>query len=601
MNPIITVAPDAPAGSLRDAIAAAGPGDRVAVVDDGFPDDLVAVMAVPLDIEGVATASPVPAGGITPVGYPGHRLLPPPPSLALPCATACVIDVDAVISLGHLRPARGTAAEQLVSLGLQLLQHGWRHVAAPGVARSWDPARSAGIADEAAWNARTVAGLVGPANVGLETHTTWAASRVEPPRVMIDGACLDGDLHTGTQHLVIEIARHLKAVRPDSPVLLATPRESIRSVAAELSGVEVVARDGDLDADVMYRPYQMLRAGELATVMDTGRRRLVGQLDMIGFSNPFYHPSPQLFSFTRNLQRHMMRACDGVTFISGYGLDAAVAECPDLAPSRLHVVSCGADPTPSAAPVRPSTLGGADRFVLCLSATFWHKNRSHAIATFAELATSNGYDGSLVVVGPEPYYGRSDADDDALLSELPADVASRVLRIGSASADEKWWLLEHADAVLYPSVVEGFGLVPFEAAAVGTPCLAFGGTAPAEVLAGTDAIIPTWDPTAWAARVASWIADPAMASAGVDAVRAVAAATTWRRCAELTWDAIDATLAQPSRSLVGEDGGVTSKLVGDGGIGWIGRRTVTARFTAARVIPAITRRMRTLTHRRRTE
>ncbi len=36
---------------------------------------------------------------------------------------------------------------------------------------------------------------------------------------------------------------------------------------------------------------------------------------------------------------------------------------------------------------------------------------------------------------------------------------------------EKAWLYAHAAAVVYPTIYEGFGLVPFEAAAHGTPCL----------------------------------------------------------------------------------------------------------------------------------
>ncbi len=79
-------------------------------------------------------------------------------------------------------------------------------------------------------------------------------------------------------------------------------------------------------------------------------------------------------------------------------------------------------------------------------------------------------------------------------------VAARVQRWGHVSDAEKWWLLRHAQLVLYPSVVEGFGLVPFEAAAVGTPCLAHAGTAPGELLGGTSAVMSTWSPLTWAAR-----------------------------------------------------------------------------------------------------
>ena len=41
--------------------------------------------------------------------------------------------------------------------------------------------------------------------------------------------------------------------------------------------------------------------------------------------------------------------------------------------------------------------------------------------------------------------------------------------IPDVSSAERNWLLKHAELVLYPTSAEGFGLVPHEAAAFGTP------------------------------------------------------------------------------------------------------------------------------------
>jgi glycosyltransferase involved in cell wall biosynthesis len=285
-----------------------------------------------------------------------------------------------------------------------------------------------------------------------------------------------------------------------------------------------------------------------------------------------------------------MRSLDGVTFISDFGRRSAFAECPDLDPDRLHVVSCGADPTPSEGSLHPERpLDVATSFVVCLASTFWHKNRTHAIATFAALAEQHDYDGHLVIAGPEPYYGRSSGTEDDVISQLPTDVGSRVHRWGHISEDEKWWLLRHADAALYPSVVEGFGLVPFEAAAVGTPCLAHDGTAQAELLGGTDAVIASWNPGDWARRIAEWIADRDLATSVVDSTRRVGDTHTWERCAEQTWEAIDHALATPRRSFHDEDGGALARVAG------AAARlpsTTSLRFDVARGVPAVERRLR---------
>lgn len=602
-----TIAGDASAGELFAALAACDPGASVVVARPGLDVDAatISILMAAIDAADAATASPVPFGSANPVAYALHGLLPPAPTLAAPCPGLCAISVDAVAALGAAVTNDGTVADAVSMLGLMLLRQGWRHVAAPGVALQWDPVAVAAAAaapgdgseDPGAYCPATIADIVGPANLGLSTHIGWAQSRLTPLTIVVDGACLDGDLHTGTQHVVLEVSRQLAAVRPDASILVAVPASYVKAVRQHLagSGVTAVERGPDIEADVMYRPYQMLRLDELDAVMAVGRRRLVGQLDMIGFSNPFYHPSPQLFSFARNVQRELMRASDGVTFISEYGRRAALSECPDLAPARLHVVSCGADPEPSVDAEAPPAAASrvATPFVLCISATFWHKNRGHAISTFGRLAAS-GYEGGLVIIGPEPFYGRSTDADDEILSTLPDEVSERVLRFGTATEWDKWWLLEHADAVLYPSVLEGFGLIPFEAAAVGTPALAFAGTAPGEFLESTDATIRSWDPGAWAERVLSWIEQPDLAAAVVAEVRAIAADTTWRACAERTWDAIDSSLAQPPVGTHPQDGGPLARVHPQSGLS---RTSARARFTVARLQPALGRRIRRLAAR----
>jgi len=563
-------------------------GNHLVVAADS-DEVILSLLIEQLQQPGVATSSPVPVGTDDVVQYPLHPLLPPPPTLALPCRRLTAIRGDVVHGLHGLRPGASTIDELLIAIGESLLQRGWRHVAVPGVAMRWDPQNCNGIEPSAAWQESVVASMVGPANVGLEAHISWATSQVQSLSVVVDGACVTDDPHTGTQHLVVQVARELANSRPTASVALAVPVESLDAARIAVAGttVTVVDRTDIGPIDVMYRPYQMLFASELDVVATTGRRRIVGQLDMIGFSNPFYHPSPGLFSLARNLQRHLMRSSDGVTFISQYGRDSAVADCPDLDPSRLHVVSCGADPKPSPGDRPEGVPENFGPFVLCLSATFWHKNRAHAIASFAELART-GYTGSLVVIGPEPYYGRSVAADEKLLQRLDESISRRVHFLGQAPESEKWWLLEHADAVVYPSVVEGFGLVPFEAAAVGTPSLTFAGTAPGELLSATDAVIDTWDPKQWAARIGSWVDSEATRHQVLEHVTTVAIEHSWRRCAERTWDAIDAALAQPVHSGHVEEGGAVSRVTAWGS-GLAPGSTV--RFTAARAAPAIRHRV----------
>jgi len=68
------------------------------------------------------------------------------------------------------------------------------------------------------------------------------------------------------------------------------------------------------------------------------------------------------------------------------------------------------------------------------------------------------------------------------------DLAARVIDVGNVTEAEKAWLLQHAGLVIYPSIYEGFGIVPFEAAARSTPALSTRFTAVGEVL-GDDVLL----------------------------------------------------------------------------------------------------------------
>jgi glycosyltransferase involved in cell wall biosynthesis len=75
----------------------------------------------------------------------------------------------------------------------------------------------------------------------------------------------------------------------------------------------------------------------------------------------------------------------------------------------------------------------------------------------------------------------------------------RIELIGYVPRLEMWSLLIGADALIYPSCAEGFGLPVLEAMAVGVPCLA--GSAPAVQEVGGDAIVPI-DPESSADSIA---------------------------------------------------------------------------------------------------
>ncbi len=149
------------------------------------------------------------------------------------------------------------------------------------------------------------------------------------------------------------------------------------------------------------------------------------------------------------------------------------------------------------------------------------------------------------------------------MASLDPDIARRVVRLGQVDEQTKWWLLATADLVLYPSVVEGFGLVPFEAAAVGTPSLCHAGSAVLEVLGDGPAVVPSWSVGAWVDAAAGIIRSPERAAEALAWVERAAVRRGWDATASRTWEVIDSTLARPHARRHHEEGGPRSRVADD--------------------------------------
>jgi hypothetical protein len=116
------------------------------------------------------------------------------------------------------------------------------------------------------------------------------------------------------------------------------------------------------------------------------------------------------------------------------------------------------------------------------------------------------------------------------MQERP-ELRDALVELGPVTEREKTWLIAHAGAVLYPSVYEGFGLVPFESALSGVPCM----FAPRSSLAeetpeGTAAIVP-WDPDASAAAANALLTDPDARAHQVQRLTEAARELTWAAAA----------------------------------------------------------------------
>jgi glycosyltransferase involved in cell wall biosynthesis len=402
---------------------------------------------------------------------------------------------------------------------------------------------------------------------------------------LVDARILSGP-QTGTHLHVLELVAglartekvNLTAVIPDEPNEYAVTRLNDLAAVRLITYEEASKLPGG-QADLVHRPFQLTNAGDLTFLERLGDRLLLTQQDLIAFHNPSYFASDEAWTAYRHLNRLAMARADQVVFFSDHTREDAIAQ-ELVEPTRASVVRLGVDHTLAdtdralARPAGASRMGEDRPAILCIGTDYRHKNRIFALRVLERLLTAHGWDGVLVFAGARVQHGSSRAREHRFIAGHPG-LADRVLDLGPVSEAEKRWLFARSALVLYPTVLEGFGLVPFEAAEHRVPCMWAPGSSLSELLGDDAAEIVPWDAEGTAERALALMRRPEARERNLAATRAGARALTWDATAEAlvglyraTCDASASTarIVDPTPALaqgtIGED---AMRLVGPGG------------------------------------
>ena len=402
---------------------------------------------------------------------------------------------------------------------------------------------------------------------------------------LVDARILSGP-QTGTHLHVLELlaglARtekvHLTAVIPNEP------NDYAVAGLNNLGGVTLITYEEASklppgQADLVHRPFQLTNAGDLPFLERLGDRLVLTQQDLIAFHNPSYFPSDEAWAAYRHLNRLAMARADQVVFFSNHTCEDAIAE-ELVEPTRGSVVRLGVDHTLAEGDRALAQPAGASRLdedrpaILCLGTDYQHKNRVFALRVLERLLSAHDWDGLLAFAGAAVQHGSSRAREHRLIASHPG-LAQHVLDLGPVSEGEKRWLFARSTLVLYPTVLEGFGLIPFEAAEHGVPCMWAPGSSLSELLGDDAAEIVAWDADRTAERALALMRRPEERGRNLAAIRAGARSLTWDATAEALVDlyrvtcdapASTARVADPSPALahgtISED---AMRLVGPGG------------------------------------
>lgn len=363
-------------------------------------------------------------------------------------------------------------------------------------------------------------------------------------RIAIDATALDG-LTTGAQVLVLELIRALAALVTPKHLAVIIRDDVPKKVLLDTEAlVDEVLRVGELENleqprfDLVHRPYQIYSPEALSLLQRCARRVIVSHLDFINFSNPTYFANTEDWRYFQELTRHVFAAADGIAFISQDAAQEATQHGLTLPEQRSCVTYVGVDHHLSAVQSRPpaeSSRFQGQPFIVIVGHNLKHKNRIYALQLFKRLSEQYQWPGHVVLIGPNVVAGGS-GSEEALFRLSNPQLRDQMHYLGAVAEAEKQWLLANSALVLYPSIAEGFGLVPFEAAAVGKPALTTRSTSLGEVLGEEVAYLELLDPEQDAATAWALISNPEAAARQVAAIQARATFFTWEGVAAKTWE-----------------------------------------------------------------
>ncbi len=273
-------------------------------------------------------------------------------------------------------------------------------------------------------------------------------------------------------------------------------------------------------------------------------RAIVTIHDIIHVLYPQFLPSKAAQLYARVMIGRALRRADRIITVS-YNSKRDLVDYFGIAPARIDVVYNGVaasfnDHVPRAERDRVAAKYGLPRpYLLFLGGEKPHKNVRNVLRGFAEARRERAIPHALVLAGPMP---KNRSRVEALIGGL--ELESRVIRTGIVPEEDLPGLFAGADAFLYPTLYEGFGLPVVEAMACGVPVLTSSTSALQEIAGGYSYLVDPMDVEAIGRGIADLATDPARRAELVELGKRRAADFSWDRAAQQTLKVYGETLAR---------------------------------------------------------
>jgi glycosyltransferase involved in cell wall biosynthesis len=273
-------------------------------------------------------------------------------------------------------------------------------------------------------------------------------------------------------------------------------------------------------------------------------RAVVTIHDIIHLLYPQFLPSRAALVYARVMIRRALRRADRIITVS-YNSKRDLVDYFGIVPARVDVIYNGVSPqfrpdVPEEERTRVAAKCGLRRpYLLFLGGEKPHKNMQNVVRAFGEARRIRpDLPHVLALAGPMP---RNSARIDALIAAL--DLAAAIARPGLVDEEDLPGLLAGADALLYPTLYEGFGLPVVEAMACGTPVLTSSTSALQEIAGGYAYLVDPLDVDAIARGIIALATDPKVRADFVELGRKRALDFSWDKAAERTLEVYEEALA----------------------------------------------------------
>jgi glycosyltransferase involved in cell wall biosynthesis len=273
-------------------------------------------------------------------------------------------------------------------------------------------------------------------------------------------------------------------------------------------------------------------------------RAVVTIHDIIHVLYPQFLPNRAALLYARVMIRRALRRADRIITVS-YNSKRDLVDYFGIAPARIDVVYNGVAGRFNAGVSRAERdrvavkYGLPRPYLLFLGGEKPHKNVRNVLRGFAEARRERALPHALVLAGPMP---KNRSRVEALIAAL--DLSSRVFRPGIVPEEDLPGLFAGADAFLYPTLYEGFGLPVVEAMACGVPVLTSSTSALQEIAGGYAALVDPMDVDAIARGIADLATNPTRRAELIELGKRRAADFSWDRAAQQTLRVYAETLAR---------------------------------------------------------